>query len=87
MPQLIADRPVLHATSDLARVMAAAKAREKAGERILHLERGEPDFDTPRTSSKRSRRRPAMARRTTRTSAAMSACARRWSRSSNARTA
>ncbi len=47
MPQLIADRPVLHATSDLARVMAAAKAREKAGERILHLERGEPDFDTP----------------------------------------
>lgn len=47
MPQLIADRPVLRSTSDLARVMAAAKAREKAGERILHLERGEPDFDTP----------------------------------------
>jgi len=27
--------------------MAAAKAREQAGERVLHLERGEPDFDTP----------------------------------------
>ncbi len=47
MPQLIADRPVLRSTSDLGRVMAAAKAREAAGERVLHLERGEPDFDTP----------------------------------------
>jgi aspartate aminotransferase len=47
MPRLIADRPVLHSTSALARVMAAAKAREQAGERVLHLERGEPDFDTP----------------------------------------
>jgi aspartate/methionine/tyrosine aminotransferase len=47
MPRLIADRPVLHQTSALAQVMAAAKAREKAGERVLHLERGEPDFDTP----------------------------------------
>jgi len=47
MPQLIADRPVLRMTSDLGRVMAAAKARELAGERVLHLERGEPDFDTP----------------------------------------
>lgn len=47
MPQLIADRPVLRMTSDLGRVMAAAKAREQSGERVLHLERGEPDFDTP----------------------------------------
>ena len=47
MPQLIADRPVLRMTSDLGRVRAAAKAREQAGERVLHLERGEPDFDTP----------------------------------------
>ena len=47
MPRLIADRPVLHTTSELGRVMAAARAREQAGERILHLERGEPDFDTP----------------------------------------
>ena len=47
MPKLIADRPVLSMTSDLGRVMAAAKARELAGERVLHLERGEPDFDTP----------------------------------------
>ena len=47
MPRLIADRPVLHMTSELGRIMAAAKARETAGERILHMERGEPDFDTP----------------------------------------
>jgi len=47
MPRLIADRPVLHMTSELGRVMAAARAREQAGERVLHLERGEPDFDTP----------------------------------------
>jgi aspartate/methionine/tyrosine aminotransferase len=47
MPRLIADRPVLHTTSELGRVMHAARAREAAGERVLHLERGEPDFDTP----------------------------------------
>ena len=47
MPRLIADRPVLHTTSELGRIMAAARQREQAGERIIHLERGEPDFDTP----------------------------------------
>jgi len=47
MPRLISDRPVLHTTSELGRVMAAARAREQAGERVIHLERGEPDFDTP----------------------------------------
>jgi aspartate aminotransferase len=47
MPRLIADRPVLRMTSELGKVMAAARAHEQAGERILHLERGEPDFDTP----------------------------------------
>src|SRR5215831_6429184 len=47
MPQLIADRAVLRMTSELGQVMAAAKAREQAGERVMHLERGEPDFDTP----------------------------------------
>lgn len=47
MPRLIADRPVLHTTSDLGRVMEAGRKREAAGERVLHLERGEPDFDTP----------------------------------------
>ena len=47
MPQLISDRPVLHMTSELGRVMAAARAREAVGERVLHLERGEPDFETP----------------------------------------
>lgn len=47
MPRLLTDRPLLHTTSELGRVMSAAKAREAAGERVLHLERGEPDFDTP----------------------------------------
>src|SRR5881396_3616730 len=47
MPRLIADRPVLGMTSELGKVMAAARAREQAGERIMHLERGEPDFETP----------------------------------------
>jgi aspartate aminotransferase len=47
MPRLISDRPILHMTSELGRVMAEARARETAGERVLHLERGEPDFDTP----------------------------------------
>jgi aspartate aminotransferase len=47
MPKLISDRPILHMTSELGRVMAAARAREQAGERVMHLERGEPDFDTP----------------------------------------
>lgn len=47
MPQLISARPVLHMTSELGRVMAAARAREAVGERVLHLERGEPDFETP----------------------------------------
>ena len=47
MPRLLTDRPLLHLTSELGRVMSAARAREAAGERVLHLERGEPDFDTP----------------------------------------
>ncbi len=47
MRRLTADRPILGMTSELGRVMAAARAREQAGERVIHLERGEPDFDTP----------------------------------------
>ena len=47
MPRLVAGRPLLKMTSELGKVMAAARAREQAGERVLHLERGEPDFDTP----------------------------------------
>jgi aspartate aminotransferase len=47
MPRLVADRPVLRMTSELGKVMAAARTREQAGERVMHLERGEPDFDTP----------------------------------------
>ena len=47
MPRLVADREILHATFELAQVMSAAAAREVGGQRVLHLERGEPDFPTP----------------------------------------
>ena len=47
MPRMIADRPILKMTSELGRVMAAARLREQSGGRVYHLERGEPDFDTP----------------------------------------
>ena len=47
MPQLIADRPLYRMPSELGKVMAEARAREQAGDRVCHLERGEPDFDTP----------------------------------------
>lgn len=47
MFQPLANRPLLHTTSDLGRVMAAARAREESGQPVIHLERGEPDFDTP----------------------------------------
>ena len=47
MPKLIADRDALRMTSELAQVLTAARAREQAGMRVMHLERGEPDFDTP----------------------------------------
>ena len=47
MFEALADRPLLRTTSDLGRVMAAARAREEAGLVVVHLERGEPDFDTP----------------------------------------
>jgi aspartate aminotransferase len=47
MTRLPADRPLFTLTSELVQVILAARAREQAGERVLHLERGEPDFDTP----------------------------------------
>jgi aspartate aminotransferase len=47
MKSLLADRPILTMTSALGEVIAAARAREAAGHRVHHLERGEPDFDTP----------------------------------------
>src|SRR5439155_1877040 len=47
MPRLVSERPILGMSSELGEVMAQARAREAAGERVLHLERGEPDFDTP----------------------------------------
>ncbi len=47
MTDLVASRPLLRMTSELGRVMAAARSREQAGQPVIHLERGEPDFDTP----------------------------------------
>src|SRR5437867_11275793 len=47
MSQPLADRALLRTSSDLSAVMAAARAREAAGLPVIHLERGEPDFDTP----------------------------------------
>ena len=47
MPRLIADRAVFQQTNELGQIMAAAREREAAGQRVIHLERGEPDFDTP----------------------------------------
>jgi len=47
MTKPLADRPILKMTSELGKVIAAARAREAAGARVVHLERGEPDFDTP----------------------------------------
>ena len=47
-------------------VLARARALEAAGRRIIHLEIGEPDFDTPRARRRgRGARRCATARRTT----------------------
>jgi len=47
MKSLLADRPILTMTSALGEVMSAARRREAEGHRVHHLERGEPDFDTP----------------------------------------
>ena len=47
MPRLAAVREALSADTDLAQVAAAAASREARGQRILHLEGGEPDFATP----------------------------------------
>jgi aspartate/methionine/tyrosine aminotransferase len=47
MPKTIAERPILGMTSALGQVMAEAKAREASGQPVFHLERGEPNFDTP----------------------------------------
>src|SRR5262249_20106212 len=47
MARMIADVPALRMSSELNRVMERAAALEKSGQRIVHLERGEPDFDTP----------------------------------------
>ena len=40
MPRLVSERPILGMSSELGEVMAQARAREAAGERVLHLDRG-----------------------------------------------
>jgi aspartate aminotransferase len=47
MPRLVADHDKLRAEPDLVNLMRAAVNREADGQRILHLERSEPDFATP----------------------------------------
>ncbi len=44
---MVADIAALRMTSELHRVMERAAQLEQAGRRMLHLERGEPDFATP----------------------------------------
>ncbi len=40
-------------------VLEAAQEMERAGEHIIHLEVGEPDFDTPECIKEACRARPA----------------------------
>jgi aspartate aminotransferase len=47
MASIFADRIALLGTETAFEVLAKAKALEKQGKNIIHLEIGEPDFDTP----------------------------------------
>ncbi|MEM2546627.1 MAG: pyridoxal phosphate-dependent aminotransferase [Candidatus Bathyarchaeia archaeon] len=47
MPSLFADRMAVLGTETAFEVLAKAKALERQGKNIIHLEIGEPDFDTP----------------------------------------
>ena len=58
-------------------VTARARALEAEGRSIVHLQIGEPDFDTPANVREAAKRRSTPARRTTRRSRASRPCARR----------
>lgn len=47
MPSIFADRMAVLGTETAFEVLARAKALERQGKNIIHLEIGEPDFDTP----------------------------------------
>ncbi|MEM2385666.1 MAG: aminotransferase class I/II-fold pyridoxal phosphate-dependent enzyme, partial [Candidatus Bathyarchaeia archaeon] len=47
MPSIFADRMAVLGTETAFEVLAKAKALERMGKKIIHLEIGEPDFDTP----------------------------------------
>ncbi|MEM0357124.1 MAG: pyridoxal phosphate-dependent aminotransferase [Candidatus Bathyarchaeia archaeon] len=47
MPSIFADRMAVLGTETAFEVLAKAKALERHGKNIIHLEIGEPDFDTP----------------------------------------
>lgn len=47
MPPLLADRMAALGTETAFEVLAKAKALERQGREVIHLEIGEPDFDTP----------------------------------------
>ena len=69
-------------------VLARARALERAGRDVIHLEIGEPDFPTRRrTSSRPAARRCARARRTTARAPGCPSCARPRPPSSRARAA
>lgn len=48
MPSIFADRMAVLGTETAFEVLAKAKALERQGKDIVHLEIGEPDFDTPK---------------------------------------
>lgn len=48
MPSIFADRMAVLGTETAFEVLAKAKALERQGKNIVHLEIGEPDFDTPK---------------------------------------
>ncbi|MDW8040261.1 MAG: pyridoxal phosphate-dependent aminotransferase [Nitrososphaerota archaeon] len=52
MPSLLADRMAALGTETAFEVLAKAKALERQGKEIIHLEIGEPDFDTPENIKK-----------------------------------
>lgn len=48
MPSIFADRMAVLGTETAFEVLARAKALERQGKNVIHLEIGEPDFDTPK---------------------------------------
>src|SRR5207249_7804149 len=67
----VAARMARLGTESAFEVLARARALERAGREIVHLEIGEPDFDTPAHIKRPPTRAPTGARRHTGPSAAL----------------